>query len=194
MLYIYILYWNVEYFSFIIIHVNKVNKGKGKGKKLTKLIIYKHPFLVFPSCFKIQFISDKVEKLSARSICCYFHVSSLYCFRNIFVFVEVFVCKPWITCEACLFIYNEYNNIIIMARDSTFFWARNKFHICTSMYYFLSINIIYLTSHLIVSSSFLPDCPVGLGHLVGALKERKTQACPLTICFNRWLHNRGISL
>ena len=31
--------------------------------------------------------------------CCYFPVSSLYCFRSIFVFAEAFVCKPLITCQ-----------------------------------------------------------------------------------------------
>ena len=59
------------------------------------------PFtLVFPSCFKIQFVCDKVVKLYVLNSS-YFPVSCLYCFRSIFVFVEAFFCKP------CLFIYER---------------------------------------------------------------------------------------
>ena len=72
------------------------------------------PFLVFPGCFEIH-----VVKLSMFNMLLFFCQFS-YCFRSIFVFVEAFVRKPWITCKPCLFIYNEYNYYYCGARKHIF--------------------------------------------------------------------------
>ena len=57
-------------------------------------------------------------------MCCYFPVSSLYCFRAIFVFVSLFVNHELLANLVYLNITNTVIIIIIIvivARDSTFF-------------------------------------------------------------------------
>ena len=58
------------------------------------------------------------------------------------------------------------------------------------------LYIIFLTFHLIVNSSFLPGCPVSVGHLIVAWKEMGEKACSLKICFNKsnWQSKVSVSL
>ena len=77
-------------------------------------------FLIFHnSCFKITVCLWQGSKI----ICVQFVVILLLVVFTVFkvyisvYFVEAFVCKLWITCQPCLFIYNECIIILILVQD-----------------------------------------------------------------------------